>query len=596
MSLRRVLALALASLAFAPVVASAKGEKIEDDADEADAAAEPAESASDEEPDPEDEPVKKPATAKPGPQGDFVKQDLSGHDLGTNKKQTDSEKDRFFVDKVDTKKSAKSTLIQGSLASSSFLFTESGGAYGTNLGDNSAKFSRMFTELRLQTDFRHIMGGKWDARVDARARLVNTPDDGSIYSSDPTRLQSGFNGRNEYDIRELWLFRSGKRSDIFFGRQFVADLGAIKFDGLRIDYASSQTFTLIGFGGLYPVRGSRSIDTDYTPLKTNDLATAGRFVGTGGFGAAYRTASMYGSFGGVTLVPLAGESPRVFATSSGYLRSGATLDVYHFVLVDLLSSAGAGLTNVSAGLNYKPIPRLRLTGNFNRVDVDTLNVQANAFLNPQDGSNAGIMVLQNETFFRRLSTNVGRVGLSAGLGQMQRFELSTQFAYRYRPGVTLSNPDGSASVALEATQGVDIYASLTDRRSFKDLRIGIDASQSFPVTKIGFERSQVFSVRGFLARELSSGNGEWEGEVSYAKTKDTVSGTDCSVINSCFGSSVGAIFSLGGNLYYRLNRDWYTIGSLFLSRQTLTQSGGPTPGADPAVLGLMGYFRIAYRF
>jgi hypothetical protein len=551
---------------------------------------------------------------KPKDEGDApVKQDLSGHDLGTNKKENLFEKDRFYVDKVDTEKTTKGTLVQGSLSSSSLLYTESGGTYGMSQGDNSARFSRYYTELRLQTDFRHISGGKWDARIDARARVVPSPT-GDPLSADPIHIQSGFNGQNEYDLKELWLFHSGKRADVFFGRQFVADLGGVKFDGLRIDYAQSRTVTLIGFGGLYPVKGSRSITTDYVPLKDNQLNSAGKFVGTGGFGGAYRTVNAYGSIGGVALVPFAGESPRIFGTSSGYLRSGSTLDVYHFVLVDLVSSVGAGLTNVSAGANYKPNPRLRLTANFNRVDVDTLNVQANAFLNnpEQTVGTAGPNIIQNETYFRRLSTTAARGGISAGLGPLQRYEVSVQAAYRYRPAVALDTAGGMGinptTVTLTAAKGVDLYGAITDRRSIKNLRLGFDVARSFGIGRVAFQRSEILALRGSAARELQNGHGEWEAEISYTTTKDAAAGIICTsgIQNSpgsCFGSSNGAILSAGGTLFYRVNRDWMLIGTAFLTHQTLTHVDvdpamplKTTATADPSVNGIMGFARISYRF
>ncbi len=633
MSLTRALAIALAVGLVAPHAAWAKkkADKKEAEVDEEDESAddekpkkaskdkeeeEPAdEESSDEQPEDEEDgggtKVKDKTKAKSEDDGP-VKQDLSGHDLGTSKKENLFEKDRFFVDKVDTEKTEKGTLVQGSIASSSLFFTESGGSYGTGQGNNAARFNRYYTDLRLQTDFRHIGASRWDARVDARVRFVPTPDDCdgcavSTSSTDPNHIQSGFNGRNEYDIRELWLFHSGKRTDVFFGRQFVADLGAVKFDGLRIDYASSRKLTFIGFAGLYPVKGSRSLTTDYVPLKTNELASAGKFVGSGGFGGAYRTMNAYGSVGGVALVPFAGESPRIFATSQGYYRSGATLDIYHFVLVDLVSSVGAAITNLSAGLNYKPGPRLRLTANFNRVDVDTLNVQANAFLNnAQTDQGAAGTIVQNETYFRRLATNVARAGVSAGLGELQRFEVSIQGAYRQRPAVALDTANGMMTLTLDEAKGIDLYGAITDRRSIADLRLGLDVSRSIGLGDVAFQRSEVFAGRVSAARELANGHGEWEAEVSYATTKDSAKGIVCNgpnQPNTCFGASEGAILSIGGNLFYRINRDWMAMGSLFLSRQTLTHadvSGAMneivTKTKDPTVSGVIGFARIAYRF
>ena len=75
-------------------------------------------------------------------------------------------------------------------------------------------------------------------------------------------------------------------------------------------------------------------------------------------------------------------------------------------------------------------------------------------------------------------------------------------------------------------------------------------------------------------------------------------GAVMSVVN-CYGSSTGTILQLGGNLYYRINRDWFAMGSLFLTRQTLLYYGNDAmaePAPDPTITGLTGYVRAAYRF
>lgn len=589
--MRRLLAIALGVAALAPPALAKKKAPapVEEDDDSADEADDEADDAGEDEADEEDA---EPATKRKQADEPFVKQNLTGHDLGTKKNENLFEKDRFYVDKVDTKKTAKGTLVQGSISSSSFVYAERGGTYaGTPTAVENTGHSRLFTELRLQTDFRHIAASRWDARVDARTRFVNTPSDDPM-SATPTRVQSGFNGTDEYDVRELWLSHSGKRTDVFLGRQYVADLGAVKFDGLRVDYASSRRLTFIGFGGLYPLRGSRSLTTDYQPLKDNDGNPAGRFVGVGGFGGAYRTANAYGSLGGVVLYPVHGEQPRVFVTSAGYWRSGAALDVYHYALVDLYGSQGAGLTNLSAGLNYKPSPRLRATASFNRVDVDTLAVQANAFLSEPDQTS----VVDSETYFRRLASNVGRAGLSVGLGQLQRFEVSTGIAYRWRPSVAIPIGTGATSQTLQAARGVEVYGSFVDRRSFKQLRLGLDVTRTLGIGDIAYQRSSVLTVRAHASREIRGGRGEWEAEVDYNATEDSASDTTCSDVTTCYGASKGSILSAGGSLYYRLKRDWFAIGNVFLSRQQLTYLGGGMTLEDPAVTSFTGYVRIAYRF
>jgi hypothetical protein len=554
-------------------------------------------------------------TAKAAP---LEKQDLSGHDLSTSKKANAFERDRFFVDKTDSEATEKGTLIQGSVTSTTFGYTESGGTYSATGAPGvtvpaSSQFNRLYTELRLQTDFRHLGAGRWDSRIDLRGRMVGTPGNSTqgYTPASETRVQSGLLGQNELELKELWLVRNGVRSDVFLGRQFIPDLGGVKIDGLRLDYASSAKFTLLGFGGLYPIRGSRSITTDYTALQSNPDAAgnrtdAGRFTGAGGFGAAYRTADAYGSIGGVALVPLSSETPRVYAISTGYWRYGATLDFYHLAILDLVGSnaVNTGLTNLSLGLNYKPDQRLRGTLSFHRVDTETLNVQAQAFLSNPDPT---VNVIQNEAYLQRIATNEARASLSAGLGSLQRFELTAALAYRYRGEVTLTappqapamgmtTPPASTTTTLGAAQSVEVYGAITDRRSIGDFRLGLDGSRIFGVGSATFQRTSSTSVRISAARDLGNGHGEWDAEVAYSTTDDDNAGVVCGDITTCFGASQSSLLSLGGNVYYRLGRDWFVLGSVFLNRNTITHVDAAASTTDPTVTGLSGYVRIAYRF
>jgi len=564
----------------------------------------------DEEEPPEAEPDEPEAKPKKKDKNEpFKKQNLTGHDGATSKKSNLFEKDRFFVDKADTEKTEKGTLVQGSLTSTSFLYRESGGTIAPNAAGvpSASEFTRLFTDLRLQTDFRHIGGGKWEARIDARGRFTADPGKNTPNYTPPTNSssQSGFLGENELELRELWIIRNGKRSDVFFGRQFIADLGGVKFDGLRVDYASSSKFTFVGFGGLYPIRGSRSVTTDYQPLlaqpdAAGNRAEAGRFTGTGGFGAAYRTQNAYGAFGGVAIVPLSSEQPRVFGTATGYYRAGPKLDLYHFALVDVLGSnaVNAGLTNLSAGLNYKPDQRLRATLAFNRVDTETLNVQAQAFLlDPERNINT----IQNEAFLIRVAQNQARASLSAGLGSLQRFELTVAGAFRYRGELNLTAPVDATmitplTVTLPAGKSVEVYGALTDRRSFANLRIGVDGSRIFRVGDASYQRTTVLAMRGFLARELKNGHGEWEAEVAYSSSRDDKAGVVCGLIADCYGAAKSRTLSVGGSLFYRFNRDWFGMGGLYVTRQNLQSFNGMAAQADPAVTGLSGFVRAAYRF
>ena len=611
MRARRALAIAVLLAAAAPPAWAQEGEDEEEEEEEEaeESSSTDVSEAGDDEDEDEDEDEE-----EVDEEGLPEKQNLTGRDEGTQKSMTEFEASRFFVDKVDTPETENGTLIQGSLSSSSFFYGERGGNYPNTVmaggtGDNAGT-RRMFTELRLQTDFRHIAGSRWEARADLRGRFVPQPandvGNGTIpptHVSTPNRIQSGLLGRNELDVRELWLIRSGKRSDVIIGRQFLPDLGGVKFDGLRVDYAKSSKLTLIGFGGLFPLRGSRSITTDYANLEKDDGTSAGKFVVTGGFGGAYRTQSSYGAIGGVVQAPLAGETPRVFFTANGYLRNGPKLDVYHYVLVDVLGSAASEatsriqLTNLSGGLNYKPSQRLRLTAAFHRVDTETLNVQANAFLNEPDLTGNGGSIVQSDTYLQRIATNTARAGISAGLGKEQRFEISTAISYRFRPAFELRSPDPNTPtiVQLPGASSIEVWGSIVDRRSIKGTRIGLDATQSFAAGQLAYQRSVFFTGRLFVLREIANGRGEWEGEASYSQVKDTVLGMNlgCAMVSDCYGTSNNTIFQIGGQLFYRLKADWFGIGTLHILRVTNKRSDQVV---DPAVLGATAFLRIAKRF
>ena len=79
----------------------------------------------------------------------------------------------------------------------------------------------------------------------------------------------------------------------------------------------------------------------------------------------------------------------MFGTANGYWRVNPKLDIYHFALIDLVSSYGAQLTNLTGGINYKPTQRLRMTASYNRVDTETLNIQAGAYLDTTGTNQTG---------------------------------------------------------------------------------------------------------------------------------------------------------------------------------------------------------------
>jgi len=310
----------------------------------------------------------------------------------------------------------------------------------------------------------------------------------------------------------------------------------------------------------------------------------------------------------VVLAPLGGgEDPRLYGTATGYYRYGSKLDIYHFAIIDIFGSNAVnnGLTNLSAGLNYKPSQRLRLTANYNRVDTDTLNVQANSYLNQPDGLNSGGNVLSNELFITRLATTSLRGGVSAALGALNRVEISVAATYRYRPSFLLQILDSPNTETIPLAKSVEVYGSIVDRHSINDMRLGADVVRSFGVGNVAFQRNELTAVRVFAAKELASGKGEWEAEVGYSSSdnKPVAGMTGCLApsavtggVNNCFGSSNGTLLQLGGTLYYRLAPAWMGIASAYITRTGIESNDGTMTTTDPSITGITGFIRIAYRF
>ena len=521
------------------------------------------------------------------------------------------EADRFYLDKDD--EDLGKTLFQGALTSSTFYFAESGTrsvAGGSGLGpvDNASPFSRLFTDLRAQLDARHLKGGRWDGRLDTRLRYVKNPfGDTEQLGSDVNSVQSGAFGDNEYELRELYLVRGGRRTDLFLGRQVIADLGAIKIDGLRIDYAKNKRWTYLGFAGLYPKRGSRSIKTDYPiVIDQNSLPTGSHVMPvTGGFGGAYRTQRTYGAIGAVAIAPTSRdggpggsgtyEQPRLYVVANGYWRRSSKLDLYHYVIFDLYGSGGQALTNGSVGLQWKPKPRLRVHVSANTVDADALNVQVRDQL-ADAGPFEGAVI--NNLKVQRIAARSARAGITGGFGKLSRFELSAALSGRRRPEVVLEA--GAVDQILPAAQAIELQLQAVDRKSWKGIRLDASYIRSVGVGAASYARSRAQIVRVAGTRELKGGKAELAGDVALVSTADDNAGMTCNLgqVSSCWGSANTRSLQANGLGYYRFQRDWYVNGSVGLGTQKLTITSPGTGVGVPQTSTLLGnfYLRLGYRF
>jgi hypothetical protein len=530
--------------------------------------------------------------------------------------------DRFFFVAEEAEAERKETAFDGSLTSTSFFYTESGGEGDPYNGlgtapTNASPVNRLFTDLRAQLDAKHVSGSKYDVRADARGRLTGSATANPSNDGNPNDIpfQSGLLHGNELELREFYLRRDSSEFDWAVGRQYTLELAAVKFDGIKIERTASQKWRYIGFAGLYPTRGSRDIREDYPVHRDNDPDTAGdqpkRIMPVaGGVGAAYRYERAYGSFGAVAIAPLANdlsqlneagqrtgtlEKPRVFATSTGYWRQSMQLDFYHYAVVDAYGAAGAGITNLTLGLNWQPVHTLRTYAQVSRIDTETLNVQAQTKLEDPDVNPS--LGIQNNVEVARISQDAARVGVSASL--RNRFEISTSGALRRRPELTLQSADGGLTAIFPAAQAADITIAAVDRRSWKDLRIGLSGTRSFPVGDANVDRARTLTVRGDASRTILGGRAEVEGNVTFLQSRDDNLGTACNIgtIATCYGASRTNSISLGGLLFYRFKPAWYVVANAALGRQSLTTTvmeGETAP--QGAILTAFAFLRLAHRF
>lgn len=524
----------------------------------------------------------------------------------------DDGSDRFFSNKVvKPADEGKETIVEGSITSTTFAYTEFGGTPipDNNTFENYSPAARLFTDIRAQLDARNLSGSTWNLHMDGRVRVspgctFKSPNDPDLGIPDAVeqncRVQSGSLGGNEYDARELYAKRTGKKTDLYIGRQYVSELAATKIDGVRFQYHTNKTWDLIGFAGLNPAKFSRSVLDDY-PAQTlaNGDPAGGRVLPiAAGLGAGYRLSNVYGSLGAVGVVPLAddretglGESLRVFLTDSGYWRASGKLDLFHYLVVDLQSAAGFGVTNASVGANFRPTPGLTVNAGINRVDTETLNSIAQTQLIEVD-PDAGAVTPYNYQNVLRIASDSARLGVSLAFAQ-QRFEVSTSGQVRQREEVTLASADGNTLTVIPATRNAEVMLSFLDRRSVRGLRLGASFMAIFPFGNDTPNRSNAKIAQITGSRMFADERGELEFNVTFLTSQDVQPQQNCINTLTCYGASDIMALSTGGLFFYRFARDWFGMASLSLGYQSLTDANQT---AQPANLLLSGFARVAYRF
>jgi hypothetical protein len=525
--------------------------------------------------------------------------------------------DRFFADEAEDEEDRESTTYDGSFTSTTFYYREDGDAappLGETAPFSASPVDRIFTDLRTQLSANHIAGSKVDFRADVRGRFNTTTytTGSNVPGGEDFEVpyQSGTRYGNEIDLREVYVRRTGTAVDVSVGRQYSLELAATKFDGLKVE-SKGKRWKLIAFGGLYPSRISRDIREDYVQADFDPDQPGYQDGGkpilpiTGGVGTGYRSQNTHGAFGVVGILPLADdlvagktEEPRVFATANGYLRAGAKVDFYHYMVVDAAGSNGAGLTNLTVGVNLQPTPRLRAYANVSRIDTDTLNVVAQtALLDPDPNGMAAAGQLQNNIEVQRIAQDSARVGLSGNFSN--RVELSTSAALRRRGELNIETVDGAMVESFPAAQAADITVSLVDRKSLGDTRIGVSATNSFGVGSANLHRSRAIVARLDVTKDFADDRAELETSVTYINSSDDNRGETCApaTIETCYGSSQVQGVTGGLLLYYRFSRAWFVIANANVGAQMSKATYMADMLVDqPTILTTGLLLRLAYRF
>lgn len=516
-----------------------------------------------------------------------------------------------------------SVLTLGSLTSTSFVFREMGGDI---VGDdppftqdapfaaeyNYSRAVRFFTDLRLQLTVKRRDGEGWSMRADSRVRVspgcAFTTNFGLIGNTIDCRTQSGILGGNEYDVRQLYArYKSGK-TDLYIGRQFVPELAATKLDGLTFRRDIGTSWQFIGFAGLNPSRISRSVLTDYpAQVQVEELMQGPEELDTGapilpvaaGMGAAYRSPNVYGSFGAAGIVPMAddregqaAEPPRVFVTDNGYWQAGSKLDIYHYLVLDVLGAGGFALTNLSLGASYRPTSNITLSGAFNRVDTETLNsVTQTQILAVPDNN---LQLPYNYQNVLRVASDSANVGASFALAE-KRFEISARAFFRQREELALNllmNEEPAAEQILPAARSAEVRISVLDRRSVGGMRLGASFSSISPLNRNTPNRSaaQIASLTG--SRVFFDDRLEYDVNLTFTSSSDIKQIGDCMEPINCYGKSDVISVQTSNLLYYRIGSNWLGIVNIGVGIQQLTDDNG----AQPSNILLSGMLRLAYRF
>lgn len=466
------------------------------------------------------------------------------------------------------------------LTLSTFLYREAGGEPvadpGTALA-NASPVARSFGDLRTELSADGLA-------LDARLRQTTGE-----------RYQSGAGSGGEYEIRTLAYRLGSDARSLTVGRQFIDAVGATRVDGLAATRGLTDGLAATVFAGAYPELGSRSLATDYVRVDGARVVPL-----TGGIGVAYQTPSFHGDLGAAAIYvgrdgATTDEQSRVIATSSGYGRIGAPLDVYHFAELDV-TGAGAHLTNASLGLDLRPTPALQLSASLHHVSNDLLQIAARDLLRDPDPS-AGTVVLDDLEVVR-ISQDVARATASLALVD-QRFELSASGGVHRHPSMRVPLADGSTFSTFPEARSADATFAILDRRAPGGLRAQLSGSVVVPLGGGAAPRTRGAQVRLSGSRTFAAERGQLEADVMAERFHDVSASTGACLSSTdplaCFGTSTTTAVQAGVLASWRIGREWLVLADAHVGARDARSTAPTGPLTWPRVYSIASFVRMQWR-
>jgi hypothetical protein len=457
-------------------------------------------------------------------------------------------------------------------------------------------------DVRGKLDARHISGSKVDAMGDLRIRL----------NPDPSSPSRGYQGGEEYDLKEAYGVYRGEKVDFGFGRQILRDVDAQMIDGLTLLYRTSPKFEMGFFAGLYPDPFSRSIEDDYKVVSYRvDPATMLQFasgettvdpipVAAGTWGG-YRYPRAYGAVGLAAVLPRNDDPPpldpaappdsenRLLLTSNGYWRTLQSVDLIHYVVLEARNSRESpNVVNAQLAAHWRASSRLLLEAGASRMSSYAVEVYLRDLLERQIPfvgvcpDIASTLCIQNNIDVIRVASNEVRAGGNY-LFPIQRIDVNTQVRYREREGLVL--PEGLP--VFNADRQIDAAFGLRKKNV-----AGWDLGGSFAVIRGKRTAANVFGARASrqigetLYVDLDGGYSQYEDMCDRSMLD----------MRTCDGTARGFTYRLGGLGTWQRDLHWLFIADYHLNLNKAQAIRFMLVEKYPLMAGHAFFLRAQYRY